>query len=98
MELIAVSKALSNETRLRLLKLIAEEPGSATRLHQRYVDEYSDQKHRESIYRALETLVDAELLVKEYQKEAGLIYHLAHEQIVVELPTGDVTPLSTDVL
>lgn len=96
MELINVSKALSNETRLRLLQLVAEEPGSATSVHQRFVEEHSDQKHRESVYRALEILVDAELLIKEYQKEEGLIYHIAHEQLVIDLPVADITPVSTD--
>jgi len=97
MELIAVSKALSNETRLRLLKIIATEAGSATGIHQRYVDEYEDQKHRESVYRALENLVDAELLTKEYQQDAGLVYQLAHEQVVIDLPAADIDPVSADV-
>lgn len=94
MDLMKVGKTLSNKTRLRLLQLIADEPDSAIGAHQRYVDRYNDQKHRESIYRSLETLVDAQLLTKEYQKEEGLVYQLAHEQLLINLQEASITPIS----
>lgn len=96
MDLLQVAKALSNGMRLRLLQLIAEKPDSASAVHQRYIDRYNDQKHRESIYRALETLVDADLLTKQYEEESGLIYSLSHEQLVVDLQEDDVRPISVE--
>lgn len=96
MDLLQVGKALSNETRLQLLQIIADEPDSATGAHQRYVNKYSNQKHRESIYRALETLVDAELLTKEYEKDEGLVYQLPHREFIVDVQEANISPASAE--
>ncbi len=97
MDLMEVGKALSNETRLRLLQLLADKSDSASGVHERYVNEYDDRKHRESIYRALEKLVEVQILTKEYQKESGLVYHLANEQLVVDLRELSVEPISAEL-
>lgn len=91
MDLIQVGKALSNETRLKLLQILADEPDSAVKVHQRYVTEHDEEMHRESIYRALEVLVDAQLLAKEYEQDEGLVYRLAHEQLRVDLREAEIS-------
>lgn len=96
MEIEQVGRALSNETRLRLLQLIADEPSTAKEAHDRYIDTYTDQKHRESIYRALETLVDAGILTKEYSTERGIMYEINHRALIVDLQTVTITPVSED--
>lgn len=92
MELQQVGAALANETRRKILRLIAVEPDSAVSTHRRYLNSYSDDKHRESIYRGLETLVEADILVKDYDEQQGLIYQLKYDNIRIDLHTCTVIP------
>lgn len=95
MELKQVGNALANDTRLRLLRLVAEKHDSAVEIHRRYIDEHDDEKHRESIYRALEILVDSQLLSKEYRDGQGLIYRLNHDRLSIDLHTTTVEPVAS---
>jgi DNA-binding transcriptional ArsR family regulator len=96
MELELVAKALSNTTRLKVLQLVADQPDTAIGTFQRYADTYDDDKHRESIYRELGVLVDAEVLQKEYQAGRGLLYQLTHDRLLIDLHNTTVEPKSAD--
>lgn len=61
------SKALSSETRLNLIELIGRNEYTVSELKGEYDDRF-DSKTRETVYRELEKLVDANLLDKNYQK------------------------------
>lgn len=93
MDVTEVGKALSNETRVKVLCLLADGPRSSIETYERYERKYEEGKHRETIYRELETLVDAEILTKEYNETAGQIeYRLKHRHLSVNLAAGTVTP------
>jgi len=93
MDLQEVSQALSNPTRINLIKIVGESPLSAANAHKRYVEMY-DGKKRESIYRELENLVDASLLTKEYNNEEKQIqYKLAQEYLGVDLVEITIEPI-----
>ena len=44
-----------------------------------------DVKYRETVYRAIEKLVDAELVEKYYVKEKGLCYKLSLTHMTIEI-------------
>lgn len=93
MDVTEVGKALSNETRVKILRLLADGPHSSIETYERYEEQYGEGKRRETIYRELETLVGAEFLAKDYSETAGQIeYRLKHEHLLIELAEGTVTP------
>lgn len=96
MELEPVAKALSNTTRLKILRLVADKPDTAIGTFQRYTDTYDDDKHRENIYRGLEILVDADVLEKEYRTDRGLTYQLIHDGLLIDLCDATVKPGFSD--
>jgi Fe2+ or Zn2+ uptake regulation protein len=49
-----------------------------------------DVKYRESVYRALEKLVDSELVEKCYIKEKGLCYRLKVKSLKIDLTKGEI--------
>jgi len=86
--------ALSNPTRVRLLSLLSEQDYSASTAHEEYNERFEDDKHRESIYRELENLVEYGLLTKNYQtEEKELRYSLRYERLEIDLTTSDVDVL-----
>lgn len=98
MDLMQVGKALSNGTRLKLLQLVADESVTAVRAHRRYGETYDEEIRRESIYRALEVLVDAQLLTKEYERDKGVVYRVTHEELLVDLRNAEATPVSAETV
>lgn len=93
MDVTEVGKALSNGTRVKILRLLADGPRSSIETHERYEERYEEGKRRETIYRELETLVDAGILTKEYNETAGQIeYRMKHGRLLIELAEGTVTP------
>lgn len=96
MDLEKVGAALANVTRLRVLQLLGEKPDSASGIHQRYLDTYEDEKRRESIYRGLERLVDADIATKEYVNEKGIIYRLEHDRLLIDLQNVTVETIDSN--
>lgn len=86
MEIREVCSALSDETRLRLVEVVRDEgPLTSKKAHEVFTDRFTERR-RESIYKAMEALVDAELLEKYYDRDGeGLVYQLAHEQLLINL-------------
>jgi len=96
MELQKVSQALSNPTRINLLRLIGEEPLSSAIAHKKYVERYEEKK-RESIYRELENLVEASLLAKEYNNNKKEIqYQIVQERFIVDVVETTIEPVDDD--
>jgi len=93
MDLQQVSQALSNPTRLKLIRLIRDSPCSSAEAHRRYVEKYEDKK-RESIYRELENLVEASILLKDYEsQEKEIRYSLSYTMFRVNLKELDIEPI-----
>lgn len=85
-----VAKALMNDGRAKTLQLVLTEPKTATEAYVQYGKTYEDEKHRETIYRYLETLVDAGLVEKEYQSDRGLVYFTPNERLILDLEKWSV--------
>jgi Fe2+ or Zn2+ uptake regulation protein len=94
MELTSIGGALSNETRVKILNLISAEDKSSIATHEEYKKRFSDSKHRETIYRELENLVESGLVEKYYDdQEQQLKYSLSHEKILIDLGDNSITPV-----
>jgi Fe2+ or Zn2+ uptake regulation protein len=61
------------------------------RAHEKYNETFDEGKHRESIYRELEKLVESGLVKKDYsQKEKRLVYNLQYCSAEIDFLTGTV--------
>jgi DNA-binding transcriptional ArsR family regulator len=86
MEIEEVAKALSSDTRLKILKVLAEGEASAVHVYKMYNERFSDRKERATIYRELEVLFKSNFLVKTYREESKEItYRLAARSINLDL-------------
>ncbi|MBP7087124.1 MAG: winged helix-turn-helix transcriptional regulator [Methanomassiliicoccales archaeon] len=86
MEIEEVAKALSSETRLKILKLLAEGEASAVHVYKVYNERFSDRRERATIYRELEVLYKSNFLVKTYKEESKeIVYRLAARSINIDL-------------
>ena len=85
--------ALRSRDRLAILQLIGSEELSAIEVHRKYSSKNpSTGKHRESIYRDLEMLVEVGLLEKKYDvKRKQITYSLKTKTVEIELPSGKIT-------
>jgi DNA-binding transcriptional ArsR family regulator len=91
MDVIDVGKALSNPTRVNILKLLCKSSFSASDLHKKYLDEFEDDKRRESVYRELEKLQKYGLVKKRYASdEKTLYYELISANLTVDLESSEV--------
>lgn len=86
-----IGSALSNPTRVNLLQLLSEGDYGAVEAYEVYNDTFEDEKHRESIYRELENLVDVGLIEKDYnQDRKQLTYSLHYRTVKIGLEDGKV--------
>lgn len=81
-----MAKALSSDTRLKILKLLAEGEASAVHVYKMYNERYSDRRERATIYRELEVLYKSNFLVKTYKEESKeIVYRLSARSINIDL-------------
>ncbi|MCX6650969.1 MAG: transcriptional repressor [Methanomassiliicoccales archaeon] len=86
MEIEEVAKALSSDTRLRILKIMAEGEASAVHVYKMYNERFPERKERATIYRELEVLYKSNFLVKLYKGESKeIVYRLAARSINLDL-------------
>ncbi|HNU35378.1 MAG TPA: transcriptional repressor [Methanomassiliicoccales archaeon] len=86
MEIEEVAKALSSDTRLKILRLLAEGEASAVHVYKLYNEKFSDRRERATIYRELEVLYKSNFLVKTYKEESKeIVYRLAARSISLDL-------------
>jgi len=90
MDIRKIIAALDSDMRIEILKILADSPKTVsevlTNLHKKDVEV----KYRETVYRALEKLVDAGLVEKYYEKEKGLCYKILMNHITIDLTKGAV--------
>jgi len=86
MDVLDVCSALSNSTRLNLISILIEEGAlTSKQAYEIYVDEYH-RLRRQSIHSALNQLVDAGVVQKEYREDkGGIVYILPDKHIKIEL-------------
>jgi len=85
MDINKVISALNSHLRREILKILAKEPKTVLEVLEELKKKKVDIKYRETVYRALEKLFDAELLEKYYDKEKGLCYKLLLTRITIEI-------------
>ena len=86
MEIEEVAKALSSDTRLKILKVLADGDASAVHVYRMYNEKFSDRRERATVYRELEVLYKCNFLVKSYREESKeIVYRLAARSIKLDL-------------
>jgi len=86
MDIEKVVKALNSRTRRKILKILSEGPKNVKEISIVLREEYSANiKYRESVFKALEKLVEADLVEKFYEKDKGITYRLKREKITIDL-------------
>lgn len=91
MDVLDVCSALSNETRLQLISILLDKgPMTSKAAHEIFVERYENRR-RQSIHSALETLVEAEVVDKSYSNEnGGIVYHVPSSRLLVDLESLEV--------
>jgi Fe2+ or Zn2+ uptake regulation protein len=90
MEVDKVVSALNSKLRREILKIISEEPMNVIQVLRELRKRKLDVKYRETVYRALEKLVNSGLVEKHYIKGKGLCYKLAVKIVKIDLTKGEV--------
>ncbi len=91
MDVEKVIKALNSKTRRKILKILSTGPKNVKEISRILTEEYSvNIKYRESVFKALEKLVEADLVEKFYKKNKGILYRLKKEKIIIDLVNEEV--------
>jgi len=86
-----IIKALDSETRRTLIQIIKNDPLTLSEIFDEIKNNnLLDIKHRESIYRALEKLVEAKIVKKFYIQNKGLCYVLIVNQILLDIKNEEI--------
>lgn len=86
MDLQRIGLVLRSKTRLRLIQVLADDRLSAQEIHSRVSERGGGHRHRESTYRDLEIMVDAEIMEKTYdKKEKAIVYRLVTRYLRLDL-------------
>ena len=85
MRLSKVISALNSDLRREILKILAEKPYTVLEVSNRLKSKGVNVKYRETVYRALEKLVDADVVAKFYTRQKGLCYRLSLTQATIRI-------------
>ncbi|MBC7092271.1 MAG: helix-turn-helix transcriptional regulator [Nitrososphaeria archaeon] len=92
-----ISRALSSETRLKILKIIGSSSLTLSEITEKFNNSYHTHMYKESIYRELEQMVNAGILRKKYyQKDKKLKYEIAKKEIIINLGNLTVKEVNKD--
>lgn len=90
MDVGKVLSALDSDSRLRILKIVSKSPCNVQDVMDELRREGHPVKYRETVYRALEILTDAEILKKGYDKDKGICYAACMKRITINLEGGNI--------
>lgn len=90
METAKVISALNSKMRREILKTISEEPMTVMQVLEELKRRKFEVKYRETVYRALEKLLDAGLVEKYYDPEKGLCYRIMVKLVTLNLANGTI--------
>jgi len=85
MDIAKAISALDSPFRREILKILVERPVTVADVLSRLKAKGHVAKYRETVYRALEILVDSGLVEKYYDREKGLCYKLSLNRITIEI-------------
>ena len=81
-----MAKALSSDTRLKILRLLADGEASAVHVYKLYNERFAERRERGTVYRELEVLYKSNFLVKTYKEESKeIVYRLSARSINIDL-------------
>ena len=90
MDIIQIARAISSERRLKVLTSIRDRKYSAIEIYKKINSESENRVHRETVYRDLEALVDAGLVMKDYDTlEKKIYYSVSGKKLYLNLVTGE---------
>jgi len=95
MDIEKVIVALNSRLRREILSILSSEPMTVVQVLEKLNKRAIVVRYRETVYRALEKLVDSELILKYYDKEKGLCYKLLTTKLTITI-TRDSTEIRID--
>jgi len=90
LDLAKVVSALDSLTRRKILTILERNQLTLQEIFERLCKSGVEIKYRESVFRALNKLLDAGLIEKFYDKEKGICYRLLIRKIEVDLIDGTI--------
>jgi Fe2+ or Zn2+ uptake regulation protein len=90
MDIGKVASALDSDLRREILKILATNPNTVLDVVNELRRRKFKVKYRETVYRALEKLVDAGLVEKYYDRERGLCYKASMTSLTIDIAKGNV--------
>jgi Fe2+ or Zn2+ uptake regulation protein len=91
MDIGKVASALDSDLRREILKILAENPSTVLDAANELRRRKFRVKYRETVYRAMEKLVDSGLIGKYYDRERGLCYKISLISITIDMAKGTVS-------
>ncbi len=83
-----ILRALDSDLRRELLKIAIEGPLDADGFYNKIIDRGFNIRYKESVYKELQMLVQAELIDKFYDVQSKkILYRLKSERVVVDIKT-----------
>lgn len=83
-----ILRALDSDLRRELLKIAIEGPLDADGFYTKVIDRGFNIRYKESVYKELQMLVQAELIDKFYDVQSKkILYRLKSERVVVDIKT-----------
>lgn len=90
MDIEKVVAALNSDLRREILKIIAGQTMTVVEVLKELNKRGLEVRYRESVYRALEKLLDAGLVQKYYIKEKGLCYKITLNRIIIDITKSTI--------
>jgi Fe2+ or Zn2+ uptake regulation protein len=85
MDVGKVISALDSGLRREILSILSKEPMTVIQVLGELKKRTNRIRYRETVYRALEKLVDSELVQKYYDREKGLYYKLSATRLAITI-------------
>ena len=90
MQISKVIKALNSDTRRKILKILSDGSKNTAEVYSELSKIGSGLRYRESVYRALEILVDSDIVQKIYHSDKGICYDLSIVKIEIDFSSGTI--------
>jgi len=90
MDVGKVTASLNSKFRREILKTLFKQPMTVVEVLEELNKRRIQVKYRETVYRALEKLSDAQLVEKYYEKSKGLCYKLSSTRWILEIGNDSV--------
>jgi Fe2+ or Zn2+ uptake regulation protein len=85
MDVNKIIGALNSGLRREILSILSKQPMTVLQVLEELKKRIGGVRYRETVYRALERLVDSGLVEKYYEKEKGLCYKLVSNCITIRI-------------